>query len=201
MRKPLRYIGLAVLAGVFVAALSAVFGASSTDPDQPPALAESDHYILHTTSRIVDGPQQQVKTWLEEVRLASFMEATDGIPGIVSTTPISGTWGENNAMRYANLDNGHTAIDRIIENRDPDLFHYQVYGFTAPSRYIVNHIEGKIVYEALSDAQTRVIWSYAIAPTSAVTRPIARNFLNRRIVPFMEQALDNMAAAAPFPRS
>lgn len=192
-------ICVAVLAlAVTTVGCSAILNTSEPNPDQPPALKAIDDYSLHTTSRVLNGSQQDVKDWLEDARLVTFMEATPGIPGVVSTTPISGEWGENGATRYANLDNGHTAIDRIIENRDPDLFHYQVYGFTAPSRFIVNHIVGRIEYTPVSAQQTRVSWSYAISPTSWTTRPIAGNFLKNRIVPFMENTMNNMAEAAPF---
>lgn len=187
-----------LIACALVAGCSAALGVSAPEPDQPPALREATSYSIHTTDRIVDGPQQAVKTWLEETRLVTFMEATQGIPGVVSTTPISGKWGEDGALRYANLDNGHTAIDRIIQNRDPDLFHYQIFGFTAPSRYVVNHIVGRLEYEAVSAEQTRITWSYAIAPTSPITAPVAANFLSNRIVPFMENTMENMAGAAPF---
>ncbi len=183
---------------IAAAGLTAILGASDQSPDNPPAFEAASAYAVHTTSRVVNGSQQDVKDWVEEVRLASFMEAASGIPGVVSTSPISGTWGENGATRYAHLDNGHTAIDRIIENRDPDLFHYQVFGFTAPSRYVVNHIVGRIEYAPISETQTRVTWSYAISPTSPVTRPFAANFLANRIAPFMENTMDNMAKAVPF---
>ena len=197
MRK-LLIAAIVIVVPISAAGLSAVLGTSAPEPERPPALAAHDDYAVHTTSRTVNGSQQNVKDWLEGVRLVTFMEATPGIPGVVSTTPISGTWGENGATRYANLDNGHTAIDRIIENRDPDLFHYQVFGFTAPSRFVVNHIVGRLEYTPVSEDQTRITWSYAIYPTSWAARPIAANFLKSRIVPFMENTMDNMAEAAAF---
>jgi len=196
MRKLLIAV-LVIVVPIGAAGLSAVMGASAQTPEQPPTLMSIEEYAVHETSRVVNGTQQDVKNWLEEVKLVSFMEATSGIPSVVSTTPISGDWGENGATRYANLDNGHTAIDRIIENRDPELFHYQVFGFTAPTRFIVNHIMGRIEYAPVSDEQTRITWSYAIYPTSWATRPIANNFLTNRIVPFMENTMDNMAEAVP----
>ncbi|WP_208350778.1 hypothetical protein [Pseudaestuariivita rosea] len=195
MRKKF-IITMIILFAVTTPLAAFIASIDAPDPGHPPEMLPSDQYIRHTTTRIINAPQLMTKQWLENRRLTSFMTATEGLPSVVSTTPIAGIWGENGATRYANLDNGHTAIDRIIENRDPDLFHYQVFGFTAASRYIVDHIEGRIEYTALTPDQTRISWSYGIAPTSILTRPIASTFMENRIVPFMENTMNQMARAA-----
>ncbi|MEL6735028.1 MAG: hypothetical protein AAFO98_04000 [Pseudomonadota bacterium] len=189
---------LLVLLALLAIPLSTLFlqTPGPADPTMPPALLNASQYYTHTTGREVKAPRLQVKKWLERRRLVSFMEPTEGLPSVVSTTPISGKWGENGALRYANLDDGNTAIDLIIENRDPDLFHYQVFGFTAPSRFVINHIQGRLEYSQNSDGVTTINWTYAIAPNGLLTGPVAGYVLRNTIMPFMEATMDRMTTAA-----
>jgi hypothetical protein len=188
---------LAALLAILIAG-GAAFALSipKPDPDDPPPLIAEDSYVVHVTSRVIDAPRQETKKWLEERKLVSFMERTAGIPAVISTTPISGQWGASGATRFANLDDGNTAIDRIIENREPDLFHYQIFGFTSTARFIISHVVGRIEYEELTAQSTKITWSYAIAPRAFFTRPLAGLFLRNRFTPFMEVTMDRMAEAA-----
>jgi hypothetical protein len=107
-----------------------------------------------------------------------------------------GTWGSDGAIRRVELLDGHYAFDHIIQNRQPDLFYYQVYGFTNQAARIASYIRAEFRYEELGPQQTRMHWTYSMRPKAFWSGPLVGSFVNNRIKPYMEAGMTKMAEEA-----
>ncbi|MEM8592154.1 MAG: SRPBCC family protein, partial [Pseudomonadota bacterium] len=76
-----------------------------------------------------------------------------------------------------------------------ERFLYQVWGFTASNARALSHIRGEFRYEPVENGQTRVTWTYSIAPRFFLVRPFVRSFLKNDFAPFMESGLQGAAKA------
>jgi hypothetical protein len=200
----MHFFTLRNLRAFFLAAATAVLAAAcSVSPPQqapsapePPAIDAKADYVSHVTSRTVDWDRVSFRRWLEARQLVSFFPKDQGLPGVLSTTPMRGTWGQNGAIRRVHLDNGHYAFDLILNNQFPDVFQYQVYGFTNEAARVAEYIYAELKYTEPAPGKTTLTWTYSMKPTSALTRPLASNFINSRFAPYMEAGMNNMLAAA-----
>jgi hypothetical protein len=188
-----------VLAGS-VLAISA--GCAVSPPQQAPASAQAPaidpkaEYVSYTTSRTIDWDRASFRRWLEARQLVSFFPKDMGIPGVASTTPIQGTWGQNGAIRRVHLDNGHYAFDLILNNQFPEVFQYQVFGFTNEAARVADYIYAELKYTEPAAGKTLLTWTYSMKPKSGLTRPLASFFINNRFAPYMEAGMNNMVTAA-----
>ncbi|MEO0666007.1 MAG: hypothetical protein AAFY97_09800, partial [Pseudomonadota bacterium] len=88
---------------------------------------------------------------------------------------------------------GKGALDGL-ENSET-RFAYQVWDFTSSSARALDHIRGEFLYEAVGANETRVTWTYAIAPRAFFVRPFVRSYLENDFAPFMESGLQGAAEA------
>jgi hypothetical protein len=72
---------------------------------------------------------------------------------------VQGTWGQNGAIRRVNLDNGHYAFDLILNNQFPDVFQYQVFGFTNEAARVAEYIYAELKYTEPAPGKTLLTWS------------------------------------------
>jgi hypothetical protein len=185
--------------GLLVMGLTAC---SATPPSQapalaePPAIAQDDNYVTHVTTRTVNWDRVTFRRWLEREQLVSFFPKDMGIAGVKSTTPMRGTWGQNNAIRRVELEDGHYAFDFIINNRYPDVFQYQVYGLTNDLGRVAEYVRAELKYSEDKPGVTTLQWTYAARPKSAITKSLLDNAMKNRIAPYMEAGMTNMTAAA-----
>jgi hypothetical protein len=186
---------------------SALVGCAVSAPAQapevstPPAVVNDDNYVSHVAVRTVQWSRPEFRAWLEREQLVKFFPKDRGLPGFKGSTPMRGQWGTNGAIRRVELDNGHYAFDHILNNRYPDVFQYQVYGFTNEAARIAAYIRAELRYDEVSPGVTRLSWTYSMRPKSGLTQPLVSMFMSRTMKPYMEAALDNMAAAAAAARS
>jgi hypothetical protein len=160
----------------------------------PPELWE-DGYVEHTTEALINMPRDEFQAWFKENPLASFLKPVGSIPLIERTVMLEGEWFTDTGKRRVEFVTGDTAVERVLEFT-PEVFRYQIWGFTTPARYAVDHVHGRIVFEPEGEGQTRVIWTYRIAPKAFFMRPMVESAMTREYTPFMEAGLTAMAAAA-----
>jgi hypothetical protein len=163
---------------------------------EPPAIAQDENYVTHVSTRTVNWDRVSFRRWLEREQLVSFFPKDMGIAGVKSTTPMRGTWGQNNAIRRVELEDGHYAFDFIVNNRYPDVFQYQVYGLTNDLGRVAEYVRAELKYSEDKPGVTTLQWTYAARPKSAITKSLLDNAMKNRIAPYMEAGMTNMAAAA-----
>lgn len=192
--------GLAFV-GAF-AALSALTGCSVTPPavppemPQPPVIVNDHNYVSHVATRTVNWDRAAFRRWLEREQMISFLPKDQGIPGVKGATPMRGAWGQNGAVRRVSLDNGHYVFDHITNNQFPDVFQYQVYGFTNEAARVAEYIRAEFKYTESAPGVTTLQWTYSMRPKSAFSKVFVEQYMANRMRPYMEGGMDNMAAAA-----
>jgi hypothetical protein len=166
-------------------------------PSQPPAIEADAATATYATSRVLDGTPRDVRQWLERIQLVTLLPKTPDIPSIRSTTVVSGSWPSEGAVRIVNLDDGHFVQERITSYNTPEVFRYQVWGFTNQAGNLVSYAVGELRYAAEGEGKTRLTWTYAMRPRYFFTRPFLNSFLANKFGPFMEGGMDAVLKAYP----
>jgi hypothetical protein len=192
----LRSTAALLLISLLLAACSISPPASPPELGTPPVVVNDDNYITHITKRTINWDRVQFRRWLETNQLVTFFPKDKGIAGVKSTTPMRGTWGQNGAIRRVSLDDGHYAFDLIINNQYPDVFQYQVFGFTNDASRVTEYVRAELKYIEDKAGVTTLQWTYSLRPKSALTRPLLNSFVQNKLIPYMEEGMDNMAKAA-----
>jgi hypothetical protein len=188
-------VAFAVVIAVFVVRPTGAPDYSSP----PPALVESGH-VSFTTEAIMPMPPEEMRAWQRENPLFKFLKPFGPIPSVDRNDMLEGTWFEAGAKRRVNFTDGNTAVERVVEY-EPEIFRYQIWGFTAPSRYLLEHVEGVIRYEKSGENETRFVWTYKMKPRAFFTKPLLQRFMNQYYAPFMQQGLEEMRKAAVLAKS
>jgi hypothetical protein len=193
-----RIIGwVAVVLGLLVAGAAATVVRPTGAPDytaDAPTLWDQG-YVEHQTEAVINMPRDVFQAWFKENELVTFLEPVGSIPQIEGTTMIAGEWFKHGGKRRVVFAGGDTAVERVLVFT-PEVFRYQIWGFTTSARYVVDHVQGEIAFVAEGTAQTRVIWTYRIAPKTFFTRPLVARMMTSEFAPFMDQGLAAMAEAA-----
>jgi hypothetical protein len=189
-------------AAIAVTALVALAGCAVNPPtaapemSPPPAIVNDNNYVSHIATRTVNWDRATFRRWLEREQMISFLPKDKGIPGVKGATPTRGNWGQNGAVRRVSLDNGHYAFDHITNNQFPELFQYQVYGFTNEAARVAEYIRAEFKYTEISPGVTTLQWTYAMRPKSALSKVFVEQYMSNKMRPYMEAGMDNMVAAA-----
>ncbi len=164
------------------------------DGTNPPPLADDGDYLTNTESVIFNGSRDEVLAFMADPGLTSFLKPSGRIPAITDVNVLSGTWGEAGAVRRVSLADGGYTAERMLES-NRDIFSYQIWDLTSWSGRAIDHIRGDIWYEDVCNGQTRMSWSYSILPKTGLLSGPIRTFLKEDFQPFMENGLNDMAAA------
>jgi hypothetical protein len=193
-----RVLGWAALVMVALVAGAAAMVVRPTDAPEyagaAPALWE-DGYIEHRTEAVMNMPPEVFAVWFKENPVVSFLKPVGSIPEIENVIVLEGEWFTAGSKRRVEFVDGATVAEQVVEFT-PETFRYQAWGYTATARYILDHALGEIDFVPEGTGQTRVIWTYRMAPKAFFTRPMAERFMATEFAPFMDAGLTAMAAAA-----
>lgn len=191
-------------AAVLLATLS--LGACAGNPTAPgsaPALTEpppleNGWHASYSTVQVFDAPIAPLQAWLSsaEEPLISRMEETDRIKKPVAMRVVKGSWPDVGATRWIRFSDGHYTYERVLVNKLPRFFQYQVFAFTGEASRHITYARGQQEWRSLPDGRTELTWTYQLRPNSIVKRPFVQGFLDNDMKPFMDGALDRTAAAA-----
>ncbi|GAB5414259.1 MAG: hypothetical protein Cons2KO_18620 [Congregibacter sp.] len=124
------------------------------------------------------------------------MEETDRIKKPVEVQVVSGVWPEPGSVRWLRFSDGHYAHERVLIQDLPRLFRYQVYNLTSAAGAHLAYARGQQEWRELPDGRSEISWTYEIRPNLALKRPFIKSFLDNDMKPFMDGALERMAATA-----
>lgn len=181
---------------ITAAALAFATPAFAADYSDPPELRGERGYLTNVEVATFNGPVDSVIATLQtpETGVLAHVVRTERIPAIEGLEPIEGTFPEDGAVRRLIFADGSEVVERVLENSET-RFAYQVWDFTSSSARALDHIRGEFLYEAVSATETRVTWTYAIAPRAFFVRPFVRSYLENDFAPFMESGLQGAAEA------
>lgn len=188
---------------VLVVSLSLISCASNPAPPTappelttPPPLSDGWHATFQTT-QVIDAPLVPLQTWIvASNELVLAMEETDRIKKPVEVKVVSGNWPEKDSVRWVRLSDGHYTYERVLENRLPEHFSYQIWGLTSSAGDHVTYAQGQWDWRETDEGQSEFAWTYRLRPNSIIKRPFVSSFLDSDMKPFMEGAIGRMAAKA-----
>ena len=205
MRKPF-------LPAVSAAALALLLGACGDRPPpastiafdgRVPSIEADARYASFTLERDFDVPRDVLMPWMTETtRMVDAMEETENIKKPVAIDVLSGTWPEDGAVRRVTLSDGHQTLERVVANRLPESFEYQIWNFTTSAGGNLDYALGTQVWsevDADGDGtadETRLVWTYALLPNAGFKRRFVQSFVNNDIEPFLSGAADRVVAKA-----
>ncbi|AJY73451.1 hypothetical protein [Paenibacillus beijingensis] len=184
-----------ILAAVAVFALAATFtirqllSPPRTPPDftgPRPEIAENG-YITHSEEIIIDMPLDQYLAWVETQPLEAGLTGQDDIPSVARTEIIQGTWHEVGARRMIVLSDGHYVAEEVLAE-NPNLFRYQVWGYTNYARFATDYAIGEFQREEV-DGKTHIKWTYSYHKRSNLTGRFLESFVENSWGPYMRQYL------------
>lgn len=181
----------------FLTAVALVLGTSATAEgfSDPPALRGDKAYLTNVEVAVFNGPVADVIAALQtpETGVLAHVTNTDRIPAITAMENLQGDFPDAGAVRRLGFEDGSEVVEQVLENSEA-RFTYQVWGFTSANGRALSHIRGAFTYDAVSPMETRVTWTYQIAPRVFFVRPFVRSFLKNDFAPFMESGLQGAAA-------
>lgn len=189
------------LAAAMVVSLAACAG-NPPPPDGPPALTEAPAmeegwHAEFVTTKVIDAPLVPLQGWIgKSNEIVAAMEETDEIKKPVEVKVVSGTWPENGSVRWLRFSDGHYTYERVLENRLPEHFRYQVWGLTSAASNHITYAQGQQDWRQLEDGTSEFTWTYRLRPNSIIKRPFVQGFLDNDMKPFMEGAIGRMAEKA-----
>lgn len=163
-------------------------------PDVPPEYRGqrpepiADGHITHRESILIDVPVGRYMEWVTGTSLEDVLQGSDDVPSVVRTEPVMGTWGEVGARRRVVLDDGHYVTEEILENDQPRIFRYEVWGYTNAGRLMIEYAVGEFKVDD-EDGQTLVTWTYSFHPTVGIARPVLSSFVEGTWADFMRSVL------------
>jgi hypothetical protein len=192
---------LAVLVVIIGIVLVGILGVRSllAPPAAPPAFTDArpavsddpNSYVTQTEEIIIDLPIDQYNAWSNSVELEAILPGGSGIPSVVRTEMIKGTWNNVGARRRVVLEDGHYTAEEVIANEQPELFRYQVWNYTNFARFAVDYAIGEFRLEDLGD-QTRVIWTYSYHKNSILSDLFLPSFVHNDWGAYMRTVLQTM---------
>lgn len=195
-RRVLVGIGIGIVAAVAALGIAAwrLAAPPSDAPDysgeRPPLTG--DRYVSVTHSVYVDASPEHV--WASgndpDLALEDIVRFDDGFPAVETTHPLIGDWipGERvGDRRWVRFEEGHYLAEEVLVD-DPEIFRYQIWGFTSMQRLAVQHGVAEFRYEAAGDG-TRLSWTYSLRPTVPVLAGFIQEFLDSTMTPMMQATL------------
>ena len=164
---------LGLISSVLVLAACSDAGPPPSPPTltAPPPVA-TDGFETAFAQATVPMTVPQLRRYMEDAPLISFLKPTDSISNPVASQVLEGTCPMPGAARWLRLADGHYVIERVLENR-PEFFKYQVFIFTNAAGRGVEQIVGEQRFVAVEDG-TRFEWTYNVRPRNALTRLFVR---------------------------
>lgn len=177
---------------VLLAACSASAPPTSPPEWRAPPPVTTTGFLTAYAEEEVSLTVPELRKFMEEQPLITFLEPTKNISNPVETEIIRGTWPEPNATRRLKLADGHYIIERVVENR-ADFFKYQLFIFTNATSRGVEQVVGEQRFIATEDG-AKFEWTYNVLPKNFVTRQIVRRSMPE-IESYITGGLSRFAAA------
>lgn len=158
-------------AAILTALLLAVLGvgylfAPPSVPDRPPVLSappsiEVGYHAEHNVARTFASDIAPFRVWMDKGQMMNALQSAEGVAKPVAVNYISGQGPATGAVRRVQLEDGHFAFERVIENRFPEMFRYQIWGFTNGASRVARYAVGEFAYSQVKGG-TKLTWRYRI---------------------------------------
>jgi Polyketide cyclase / dehydrase and lipid transport len=125
------------------------------------------------------------------------------VPGVASTSRVSGPWDRPGSNRIVHLRDGSSVREGITQYDRPGYFAYRVSEPTFALKHLMSHASGQWWF-APTDRGTQATWTYTFRAKSRLTRIPLWLFVNTQWKGYMDVCLANVvqtfASTPSFPK-
>lgn len=167
-------------------------------------LDENAKYVFNETEIIVNAPIESVFHFIMNEPVENQVTGTDSIPGVRSTRPIKGiNIRQEGFLRIICLDDGSTAVEKILKNIPDKYFSYQVWDYAIKCGDNIEYALGEFWFTP-EGSKTHIRWRYSfklnkkkfLGRTGPLGRQLAKIFLRTRYNELMNVTLNNIKKGA-----
>ncbi len=170
---------------------------SQRDMPKPP-LDSHPSYETATATIDVPVPLAALSRWFAQAGmadLATFTSGTAGVPGVVRTETLSGSWGRPGDRRRIVFADGNSAIEEILEI-GPQGFRYEVWNLTNDTGRFITYALGEFAMSETASG-TRIVWTTAFQPKAQPPDGwFIRSYVQNDFTAFMQAGLAAMGRRA-----
>ena len=115
------------------------------------------------------------------------------VPGVVSTSDVTGPWDKPGSSRTVHLAGGSTAHEEVKTYSRPSYFAYRVSDPTFSLRYLMAHARGEWWFNS-AEGGTHARWTYTFHAKGTLTKLPLTLFAQTQWTGYMNVCLKNVVA-------
>jgi len=150
--------------------------------------------IAVTREMVVPGPVQEIFDFVaaEDV-LPKILTGYGMVPGVASTSDVSGPWDRPGSRRIVHLADGSTLNEGLTQYDRPSHFAYRVGDPSFALKYLMTEARGEFWLEA-ADGGTTVRWTYTFRAKNRLTKLPLMLFAKSQWGGYMDVCMANIVA-------
>ena len=118
-------------------------------------------YAFNEADIIVDRPIEEVFEFTVYEPLEILVPGTDSLPGVKGTRDLNDKGvGNKDYLRIVCLNDGNTAIEKVLENIPNTYFSYQVWDYSIKQGAYIEYAKGEFRFIPRGN-QTHIKWRYS----------------------------------------
>lgn len=141
----------------------------------------------------IQCPTEYAFNYIVPVSLSHIFKRYKKLPAIVRTDE-SETWIKQGLSRTVYFEDGTTAKESLLTVTPYCSFSYKIENFTSRLRFLSKRVDGDWVFTDAGNGQTKIEWTYRIAPKNFIARGIINAFLLKDVRCVLENALMTIKA-------
>jgi hypothetical protein len=150
--------------------------------------------VAITRTFLVPGKIQEVFDFVAaEGVLPEVLTGFGLVPGVVSTSDVTGPWDTPGSSRTVHLAGGSTAHEEVKEYSRPSYFAYRVSDPTFSLRYLMAHARGQWWFDSV-EGGTYVRWTYTFRAKGMLTKLPLTLFARTQWTGYMDVCLKNVVS-------
>ena len=115
------------------------------------------------------------------------------VPGVVSTTDVSGPWDRPGSHRIVHLSDGSTVHEGVTHYDRPAYFAYRVSDPSFALKHLMRQARGEFWFER-AGTRTQMTWTYSFEPKNVLSRIPLSLFVSTQWKGYMDVCLKNVVA-------
>ena len=136
----------------------------------------------------INAPIDSAFNYIVPVDLSHIFKKYKNLPAIIKTDETE-KWIKAGLTRTVYFEDGSTSKETLLTVVPHSSFSYKIENFTSQLRFLAKRIEGDWIFTDLNNGQTKIEWTYKIAPKNFFTRGIINLILLKNINGLLTNAL------------
>lgn len=137
---------------------------------------------------IVNAPIDSVFNYIVPVELSHIFKRYKRIPAITKTNETE-KWNKAGLTRTVFFEDGSTSQETLLTVVPHTSFSYKIENFTSQLRFLAKRVDGDWLFTDLGNGQTKIEWTYKVAPKNFIARGLIKIVLLKDIEGLLNNAL------------